>query len=59
MNTNGQNLSPSEQGLVILTESDVTTEQLGGETRSVVSADQMEDVSFQANGQNQQNYQNN
>lgn len=52
MNSNSQNLSTPEENVLVLTDADISTEQVGNVDRAVVSADQMEDISFQANGQN-------
>ena len=45
--------------VVTLTESDILTEQATKASCTSATADQMEDVSFHTNGQNQQNFQNN
>jgi hypothetical protein len=45
--------------MIVLTPNDISTEKVENATSVVVSADQMEDVSFYANGQNAQNFQNN
>lgn len=55
MNSHSPTAVTPEEDLVVLTADDVSIEQVGTGTRPVVSADQMEDESFQANGQNFQN----
>lgn len=52
MKSNPQNIGAHEETMIALDESEISTEELTSGRRSVVSADQMEDVSFQANGQN-------
>jgi len=55
MNSTSPTVVTPEEDLVVLTADDVSIEQVSTGTRPVVSADQMEDESFQTNGQNFQN----
>jgi len=59
MNSNPQNVQLHEQKIVVLRDEDISTEQLGKLDRAAFSSDKLDDASSQANGQNQQNFQNN
>jgi hypothetical protein len=55
MKTNQNIAQPAEKPVVTLRVSEIAVEDLQSSDQSVVSADQMEDDSFQANSQNFQN----
>ena len=59
MTSQPKHAASSETPMIVLTPNDISTEKVENATSVVVSADQMEDVSFYANGQNAQNFQNN
>jgi hypothetical protein len=53
MNPDQQNVRPL--GTIVLTADDVSTEEVSNVNPAEVSADRMEDISYQANEQNFQN----
>ena len=55
MNPDPQSALASEETIVVLADNDICTEKVGGKDDVKISADQAEDASFQANGQNFQN----